>query len=117
MKWLADENFRNAIVRGILRQAPVFDILRAQDIPRISGRDDLALLKFVTGEGRVVVTHDVSTMTRHAYDRCRSNLPMPGVIEVSRALPLGSVIEDLLLIAEQGARDDFEGQVRYLPLA
>ena len=30
MKWLADENFRNAIIRGLLRQAPTFDVVRAR---------------------------------------------------------------------------------------
>lgn len=55
VKWLADENFRNAIIRGLLRQAPTFDIVRAQDVPEISGRDDRGLLRFATAEGRVVV--------------------------------------------------------------
>jgi len=32
VKWLADENFRNAIIRGVLRQAPTLDIIRAQDV-------------------------------------------------------------------------------------
>jgi predicted nuclease of predicted toxin-antitoxin system len=60
VKWLADENFRNAIVRGLLRKAPAFDIVRAQDVREISGQDDRVLLQFATAEGRVVATHDLS---------------------------------------------------------
>jgi hypothetical protein len=62
VKWLADENFDNAIIRGLLRQIPTLDIICAQDVPEISGQDDRTLLRFATAEGRVVVTHDVSTM-------------------------------------------------------
>jgi predicted nuclease of predicted toxin-antitoxin system len=61
VKWLADENLRNAIVRGILRRAPGFDIVRAQDA-QISGEDDAVVLDWATRHDRTVLTHDVSTM-------------------------------------------------------
>jgi len=44
VKWLADENFRGAILRRLIRKVPAFDIVRAQDIVGISGQDDGALL-------------------------------------------------------------------------
>ena len=47
------------VFRGRL---PPHDIVRAQDLPEVSGRDDQVLLRFATDEGRVVATHDVSTM-------------------------------------------------------
>ena len=39
MKFLADENFDNRIVRGLLRRQPDLDILRVQDL-EIAGADD-----------------------------------------------------------------------------
>jgi hypothetical protein len=63
-----------------------------------------------------VVTHDATTLTKHAYDRVRSFLAMPGVFEVGLGVSLGSVIEDLLLIADCSIEREWEGQVRYLPL-
>jgi len=36
VKWLADENFRNAIVRGLVRRAPALDMVRAQDVPEVA---------------------------------------------------------------------------------
>jgi hypothetical protein len=36
----------------------------------------------------VVLTHDVTTMSRHAYDRVRASKPMPGVFEVARHVPI-----------------------------
>lgn len=38
------------------------------------------------------------------------------VFEVSRKVPVGQAIEDLLLIAECSQEGEWEGQVRYLPL-
>ncbi|AFZ60309.1 hypothetical protein H6G54_07960 [Anabaena cylindrica FACHB-243] len=38
-RFLADENFNNQIVRGVLCQAPDIDIVRVQDVD-LSGVDD-----------------------------------------------------------------------------
>lgn len=62
MKWLADENFDNDILRGIRRLAAGFDVVRAQDVAEISGLDDVAVLAWATTEDRIVLTHDLSTM-------------------------------------------------------
>jgi hypothetical protein len=41
---------------------------------------------------------------------------MPGVFEVSRDVPIGRAIEDILLLVECSLDGEWEGQVRYLPL-
>ncbi len=41
---------------------------------------------------------------------------MPGVFEVSRDLPIGHAIEEMLLLAECRLEGEWEGQVPYLPL-
>jgi hypothetical protein len=41
---------------------------------------------------------------------------MPGVIEVADDLPIGQVIEDVLLLAGYSDNHEWEGQVVYLPL-
>ncbi len=112
---VADENFNNDIVRGLLRRKPELDIVRIQDVG-LSGTDDSAILEWAAHEGRVLLTHDVSTITRHAYERVRAGKSMPGVFEVSRSLYLGAVIEDILLLAECSLEGEWESQVRYLPL-
>ena len=65
---------------------------------------------------RVVLTHDVSTLTKHAYDRVAAGQPMPGVLEVGAEASVGPVIDDLLLLGECSHEGEWEGQVRYLPL-
>lgn len=115
LRVLADENFNNNIVRGLRRRNPNIDIVRVQDIG-LSGVDDPTLLEWAATEQRVLLTHDVATITHFAYDRVRNGNHMPGVFEVSRDVPIGTAIEDLLLIIECSLDGEWEGQVRYLPL-
>lgn len=115
LKFLADENFNNQIVRGVLRQISNVDIVRIQDVG-LSEADDPTVLEWAAQQGRVVLTHDVTTMTRFAYDRIQAGLPMPGVFEVSRRVPVGLAIEEILLLAECSLEGEWEGQVRFIPL-
>jgi len=115
MRWAADENLNNDILRGLLRRKPDADIVRIQDVG-LSGADDPTVLEWAVSEGRVLLTHDATTITKYAYARIRAGLAMPGVFEVSRDAPLGRVIDDLILLTEYSLEDEWEGQVRYLPL-
>jgi hypothetical protein len=111
----ADENLNGNVVRGLLRRQPALDILRVQDVG-LTGADDPTVLEWAAQEGRVLLTHDVATITRYAYERVQAGKPMPGVFEVSGDLPVGRIIEDILLLAECSSEGEWEGQVRYLPL-
>lgn len=111
----ADENFNNDIIRGLLRRRQELSIVRVQDAG-LSGADDAAVLEWAAQEGRVLLTHDATTMTHHAYERVRAGKSMPGVFEVGRNLPVGALIEDILLLIEYSLDGEWEGQVRYLPL-
>jgi|SRR5262245_17410235 len=95
----ADENFNGNIVRGLFRRQPALDLVRLQDVG-LSGADDPAVLAWAAQEGLVLLTHEVSTITRYAYERVEEGQPMPGVFEVSRDLPIGRAIDESLLLAE-----------------
>ncbi len=116
---LADENFHNNIVQGVLRRNPDIDLVRVQDVG-LKNVDDPDVLEWAAQEGRILLTHDTATMTKYAYERIEADLPMPGVFAVSQAVPqavpIAVVIEDILLIAECSLEDEWRGQVRFLPL-
>ena len=76
LRLAADENFNNDIVRGLLRREPGLDIVRIQDVG-LSGADDPTVLEWAAQEGRVLLTHDVTTITRHAYERVKAGQSMP----------------------------------------
>ncbi len=115
MRWLADENFNNDILRALRRRNRNIDIVRAQDAG-LTGVDDEALLAWAAGQERILLTHDVSTITAHAYRRLMKGDRMPGVFEVNRTVPIRTAIEDIILITECSVAGEWEGQVRYLPL-
>ena len=103
------------IVRGLLRLLPTLDIVRVQDAG-LHGKRDSEILEWAASESRILLTHDSSTMTKHAYARVDSGKQMPGVIEVGQEIPIGKAIADLMLIATCSVEGEYMGQVRYLPL-
>ncbi|NEQ99084.1 MAG: hypothetical protein F6K30_20595 [Cyanothece sp. SIO2G6] len=115
LRLLADEDFNNQIVRGILRRRPEIDIVRVQDVG-LSNTDDPAILEWAAQQGRILLTHNVETMTRYAYERVQAELAMPGGFEVSRSVPVGLAIEEIILLAEGSFEGEWEGQVQYFPL-
>jgi hypothetical protein len=115
LKLVADENFDNTIVRGLLRRRQNIDIIRIQDVG-LSGEEDPVVLAYAAEEGRVLLTHDVATITRFAYERLAQGLPMPGVLEVSTDAQIGRAIEDILIVADCTLEGELEGQILYLPL-
>lgn len=115
ISFLADENFDGTIIRGLLRHNPKVDIVRVQDVG-LTAAEDPRVLKWAAEQERVLLTHDVATITRYAYERVREGEPMPGVIEVGATVAVGPAIEDLLLLAECSFENELEGQVVYLPL-
>lgn len=115
LRLVADENFNNDIIRGVRRRNPTIDLVRAQDVG-LSEADDPTLLEWAAQTGRIVLTHDVRTMTRYAYDRVLAGQPLPGVFEVHVSVPVRVAIEEILVLAECSWEGEWEGQVRYLPL-
>lgn len=114
LKLAADEDFNNRILRGVLLRRPELDIVRVQDAA-LALKDDPNVLEWAASENRALLTHDVSTMTKHAYARVGQGLPMPGVFEVSQELPISVAIEEILLLVECSVEGEWSGQVRYLP--
>ena len=115
LRLLTDEDFNGRIVRGLRRRMPELDLVRVQDT-EVSGDEDPEVLEWAAAEGRILLTHDVATMTAFAYQRVREGKPLPGVVEVPQSMPIGQAIEDILLLAAASEPGEYEGQVVYLPL-
>lgn len=114
LSFLADECLNDNIVRGLLR-ATSLDLIRVRDT-ELLGASDSEVLTWAAENHRVVLSHDSNTLTKHAYDRIRAALPMPGLIIVPAKLSIGDAIEQILFLHEHARAEDFDQQVRYLPL-
>ncbi len=93
LRFLLDENFNGKIMRGLRAQQPDVDMIRVQDT-ELSGADDPAVLEWAAREGRILLTHDLDTMTKYANERIAQGLPLAGVIFVRDTLPVAKVIDD-----------------------
>lgn len=115
IKFAVDENLHDGIRRGLLSRIPDLDIARVQDVG-LSGADDPTVLEWAAKENRILLTHDVKTMTSYASARIEAGLAMPGIFLVSQNQPHGQVIEDLVLLAECSLVGEWDNQVLYIPL-
>ncbi len=113
--FLADEDLNNHILRGVWRYNPDVDIVRAQDVG-LQGMADPIVLGWAADTGRLLVTHDINTAIGFAQKRIINGDPMPGVIAVSRRVPISRAIHDLLLLAECSLDGEWENQIVFLPL-
>jgi hypothetical protein len=115
-RYLTDEDFDNDVLRGLVRRLPELDVLRVQDVG-LAGADDPVILEWAAQQERILLlTHDAKTMPDHAYARLRAGQRVSGVCVISQAVPIGQAIEGLMLIIECSVREDWDNQVRYLPL-
>jgi hypothetical protein len=114
MKLLADENFDGRVIRALRRRCPTVDFVRAID-EGLGEWDDPDLLAWAADHGRILLTHDVSTMVGFAYARVEAGLPMPGVVEAPGSLPIARIVDDLEMFFGASRPDEWEGQVLYLP--
>ena len=115
VRLLADENIPNAVVRQLQRKyRGTVDAVRAYDAG-LTGISDAELLAWDAQQERVVITRDKATLTRVAYQRMAQNLPMPGVIVVTRKVSMGRLLEDLSLIVECSSAEELANRVYYMP--
>ncbi|MGA9378712.1 MAG: DUF5615 family PIN-like protein [Phormidium sp.] len=116
LRFVADENFNYNLVKELLNLKPELDIVCLREI-NFSGIDDAKLLEWASQEGRVLLTHDVTTITAFAEQRIAQELPTPGIFVVSVDETIDRTIADILLLAECSNEGEWEGQIHYLPLS
>jgi len=115
MHLLADENFHNDVLRGLLRANPELDIIRVQDTEIYQAADPI-VLAWAAKENRILLTHDVQTMTKYANQRILAGEYMPGVLEVAAEASIGQVIEEILVVIGASEPDELENRIIFIPL-
>ena len=114
IRFLADANFNQKIVAGLLLRESQIDFELPQNvIPE--KMEDPEVLELGAARGRVIVTHDVRTMPDHFSDFVADHL-CPGMILVPKKMPIGAAIEELLLIWQVSEAEEWTNQMQRLPL-
>jgi len=96
VRFQADADLNEDIVRGILRREPNVDFQTATKAG-LRLLSDLQVLTLAAREGRVLVSHDRRTMP-HAFASFVRGNASPGLLIVSQKSDLRTAIEDLLLV-------------------
>ena len=104
-----------------IRALPSFNLTSTTTSSRLGGAiaqnagfkavPDSQLLASCGEQALVLVTHDVNTVPKHAFERVKAGQPMPGVIIIPDNLEIGAAISDLALVVECATADDMQNVV------
>lgn len=115
LRLLADENFNDDIVRGLLLRQPGLDLVCVRDVG-LTGSDDPDILAWAAANHRIVLTHDRATMSDYAYKRVAAGEAMPGVFILNDRFPVGQAIQEILLMIACSEQSEWSGRAVHVPL-
>ena len=98
-RFQADADFNHKVVLGLRRRNTAIDFQDAK-AGDVIGVSDLNVLSIAARLGRILVSHDRSTMPAH-FAQFLTTRPSPGLIIVVQDLDIGRSIEELLLFGRQ----------------
>jgi hypothetical protein len=113
IRFQADADLRVPIIKGLKRREPSVDSLTAHEA-RLAGLDDEAVLSLAASSGRVLVSHDVTTMPEE-FSRFIEKQASPGVILISQELSYREAIDGLLRVWSNTEAEDWENVLSFLP--
>ena len=114
-RFLADHDLNDRISGGVLRREPAVDWVRLRDVLP-PDTPDTQVLEHAAATGRIIVSHDVNTMTAAARARVATGEVMPGLMIVRQSLPIGAVIDDLLLLWTASEGEEWRDRIVFLPV-
>lgn len=114
VRFQADADLNQIIVKATLRREPIIDFQTAQAV-KLSGLDDEDVLAIAAEEGRLLVTHDRKTIPRYSAEFIKSQVS-PGVLIVPQKLPVAKVVEDLILVWVASEAEEWINRMHFLPL-
>lgn len=114
IRFQADADLNQIIVSAVVRRVPTIDF-RTATAAGPAGIKDEDGLAVAARDGRILVSHDHATMPRHFGEFIRSHRS-PGLIVVPQHLPLGEVVDDLILIWAATLSEEWTDRIAFLPI-
>lgn len=115
IRLLADENLNGRLVRGLEMHYSEIDLERVQDTEAFQRGDEIVLAVAARAD-RVLVTHDVATMSSHAMARISRWESMPGVVVIPSDGQIGTMIFEVALSTICTEPEEMRDRVVHLPL-
>lgn len=114
IRFQADADFNQNIVRALRRRQPAIDFQTAEEAG-LRGLTDPEVLAITAREHRVLVSHDRQTMPKH-FANFLTVQHSPGVFILSQYLPISQAVEELLMFWEASEAEEWFDCIQTLPL-
>jgi hypothetical protein len=114
VRYQADADLNQDILTAVIRREPTIDFQTADDA-YLFELPDPEVLKLAASEGRVLVSHDQSTMVNHFADFIL-NATSAGLLIIPQSLPLHDAVEELILIWAASEAEEWVNRISYLPI-
>jgi hypothetical protein len=114
VRFQADADFNEIIIRAVLRHEPGIDFqgALAADLPE---RSDPEVLAIASAAGRVLVSHDRKSMPTH-FAEFITRETSAGLLIVPQHLAIARVVEDLVTIWTASDAEEWVNRIYALPL-
>lgn len=114
IRFQADADLNQAIVRGTIRREPAIDFQTANQAG-LSSLNDPDVLAIASSDGRTLVTHDHRTMPTHFGEFITAHTS-PGILIIPQYVLISSAIDELILIWSATEAEEWINRICYLPL-
>ncbi len=111
IRFQADADFNQNIVKAVLRSEPSIDFQTAHSA-RLERVNDFKVLEIAAKENRVLVSHDRKTMPKHFGEFIRSS-NSPGVVIFPQNILISDAVEELILLWSATEHDEWINRIYF----
>lgn len=111
IQFQADADFNQNIVRAVWRQEPAIDFQTAHEAG-LRAISDLEVLAYAAREGRLLVSHDLTTMPHHFAAFIMSGETSAGLLILRQQLSILQTLNEILKIWRKDDASQWINQIR-----
>ena len=116
-RYLIDENLSPAYRTQLLNHEPSLTVLSVGDegAPARSTSDP-EILAWCEQNQFNLITNNRDSMPQHLSDHLAAGHHVPGIFTINLQMPMGKIIDELILIAGASDENEYMDEIKYLPL-